>query len=81
MGLRLRLKRSATPAHGLWVCIKALLHSFEQMLMPPWWNPPALAEESRAFAPTSDCLGSWRSSHLQTENGYEKQQSRGYDSE
>jgi hypothetical protein len=25
--------------HGLWVCIKALLHSFEQMLMLPSWNP------------------------------------------
>jgi hypothetical protein len=27
-------------AHGLWVCIKALLHSFEQMLMLPSSNPP-----------------------------------------
>jgi len=24
----------------LWICIKALLHSFEQMLMLPSWNPP-----------------------------------------
>lgn len=30
----------ATLAHGLWVCIKALLHSFEQMLMLPSRNPP-----------------------------------------
>ena len=27
--------RLATLAHGLWVCIKPLLHSFEQMLMLP----------------------------------------------
>jgi hypothetical protein len=27
------LDRLATLAHGLWVCIKALLHSFEQMLV------------------------------------------------
>ena len=27
-------------AHGLWVCIKALLHSLEQMLMLPSDNPP-----------------------------------------
>src|SRR5258705_9671811 len=30
----------ATLAHGLWVCIKALLHSLEQMLMFPTHNPP-----------------------------------------
>src|ERR1700730_17824779 len=29
----------STLAHGLWVCIKALLHSFQQMLMLPSWNP------------------------------------------
>jgi hypothetical protein len=29
----------ATYAHGLCVCIKALLHSVEQMLMLPSWNP------------------------------------------
>src|ERR1700686_1403980 len=34
------LDRLATQAHGLWVCIKALLHSIEQMLMLPSWNPP-----------------------------------------
>lgn len=34
------LDRLATQAHGLWVCIKALLHSLEQMLMLPSWNPP-----------------------------------------
>src|SRR5206468_9309561 len=34
------LDRLATQAHGLWVCIKALLHSFEQMLMLPSRNPP-----------------------------------------
>src|SRR5258705_4827835 len=34
------LDRLATQAHGLWVCIKALLHSCEQMLMLPSWNPP-----------------------------------------
>src|SRR5664280_1710386 len=33
------LDRLAALAHGLWVCIKALLHSFEQMLMLPSWNP------------------------------------------
>ena len=30
----------STLAHGLWICIKALLHSFEQMLLLPSWNPP-----------------------------------------
>jgi hypothetical protein len=30
----------STLAHGLWVCIEALLHSVEQMLMLPSWNPP-----------------------------------------
>jgi hypothetical protein len=34
------LDRLATLAHGLWVCIKALLHSFEQMLMLPSRSPP-----------------------------------------
>jgi hypothetical protein len=34
------LDRLATLAHGLWVCIKALLHSLEQMLMLPSRNPP-----------------------------------------
>src|SRR5258705_6579965 len=34
------LDRLATLAHGLWVCIKALLHSLEQMLMLPSGNPP-----------------------------------------
>src|SRR6267143_89916 len=34
------LDRLATLEHGLWVCIKALLHSFEQMLMLPSRNPP-----------------------------------------
>jgi hypothetical protein len=33
------LDRLATLARGLWVCIKALLHSFEQMLMLPSRNP------------------------------------------
>jgi hypothetical protein len=32
----------ATLAHGLWVCIKALLHSLEQMLMLPSRDPPLL---------------------------------------
>ena len=27
-------------ARGLWVCIKALLHSLEQLLMLPSRNPP-----------------------------------------
>jgi len=27
------LDRLTTQAHGVWVCIKALLHSFKQMLM------------------------------------------------
>ena len=35
-----QLDRLATLAHGLWICIKALLHGFEQMLMLPSWNPP-----------------------------------------
>jgi hypothetical protein len=30
----------STLAHGLWVCIKALLRSLEQMLMLPSRNPP-----------------------------------------
>ena len=30
----------STLAHGLWISIKALLHSFEQMLILPSWNPP-----------------------------------------
>jgi hypothetical protein len=30
----------STLAHGVWVCIKALLHSLEQMLLLPSWNPP-----------------------------------------
>jgi hypothetical protein len=34
------LDRLATQAHGMRVCIKAPLHSFEQMLMLPSWNPP-----------------------------------------
>src|SRR4030095_9641287 len=34
------LDRLPTLAHGLWGCIKALLHSFEQMLMLPSQNPP-----------------------------------------
>src|SRR3984885_9489768 len=34
------LDRFATLARGLWVCIKALLHGFEQMLMLPSRNPP-----------------------------------------
>lgn len=29
----------STLAHGFSVCIKALLHRFEQMLMLPPWNP------------------------------------------
>jgi hypothetical protein len=29
----------STLAHGLWVCIKALLHSLEQMRMLPARNP------------------------------------------
>src|SRR5258705_12661388 len=39
-GAERMLDRLATHAHGLWICIKALLHSFEQMLMLPSWNPP-----------------------------------------
>jgi hypothetical protein len=33
----------ATLAHGLWVCIKALLHGIKQMLMLPSWESAALA--------------------------------------
>jgi hypothetical protein len=29
----------STLAQGFWVCIKAPLHRFEQMLMLPPWNP------------------------------------------
>jgi hypothetical protein len=29
------LDRLAMQAHGLWICIKALLHRFEEMLMLP----------------------------------------------
>ena len=32
--------RLATLAHSLWVCIKALLHSLEQMLVLPSCSPP-----------------------------------------
>src|SRR2546429_2492970 len=34
------LDRLATQAHGLGCGIKTLLHSFEQMLVLPSWNPP-----------------------------------------
>src|SRR6185295_3387146 len=34
------LDRLATLAHGLWVCIEALLHSIKQMFMFPSRNPP-----------------------------------------
>src|SRR5205823_4957060 len=34
------LDRLATLAHGEWVRMKALLHSIEQVLMLPSWNPP-----------------------------------------
>ena len=34
------LDRLATLAHGLWVCIKALLHGIEQVLVLPSWDPP-----------------------------------------
>jgi hypothetical protein len=34
------LDRLATLAHGLWVCIKALLHGLEQILMLRSRNPP-----------------------------------------
>jgi hypothetical protein len=34
------LDRLATYTHGLGRGIKALVHSFEQMLMLPTWNPP-----------------------------------------
>jgi NAD(P)-dependent dehydrogenase (short-subunit alcohol dehydrogenase family) len=44
----------ATLAHSLWVCIKTLLHSIEQVLMLPPRNPPlwpgrALRFMARAF--------------------------------
>jgi hypothetical protein len=41
----------ATLAHGLGVCIKALLHSFEQMLMLPSWNPSLWRRTSRHLTP------------------------------
>jgi hypothetical protein len=34
------LDRLSTLAHGLWVCVKALLDSLQQMLMLPPGNPP-----------------------------------------
>jgi len=34
------LDRLSTLAHGLWICIKALLHGFERMLMLRSRNPP-----------------------------------------
>src|SRR5258708_23307047 len=40
----------ATLAHGLSVCIKALLHSFEQMLMLPSRNPPLWPRPPPAYA-------------------------------
>ena len=44
------LDRLSTLAHGLWICIKALLHCFEQVLMLPPWNPPLLEAIQQALA-------------------------------
>src|SRR6266481_5003855 len=43
----------ATQAHGLWVCIKALLHSLEQMLMLPSRDAAFFACGALIF----DCAG------------------------
>jgi hypothetical protein len=58
------LDRLAALAHGLWVCIKALLHSLKQMLMLPSRNPPlwpgrALRFERTIFGGPTTC-GFWR---------------------
>src|SRR4029077_19225576 len=41
-----------TLAHGLWICIKAPLHGFEQMLMLPSWNPPLWSGRTLGFERT-----------------------------
>src|ERR1700731_3773471 len=46
------LDRLSTLAHGLWVCIKALLHSLEQMLMLPARNPPLWTGRALGFERT-----------------------------
>src|SRR6478735_9040428 len=51
-GAERMLNRLATHAHGLYVCIKALLHSFEQMLMLPSWNPSLRACRALRFERT-----------------------------
>src|SRR5262249_61195888 len=42
----------ATLAHGLWVCIKALLHSLEQMFILPSRNPPLWPGRALCFERT-----------------------------
>ena len=42
----------STLAHGLWVCIKTLLHGLEQMLMLPSWNPPLWSCRALGFERT-----------------------------
>jgi hypothetical protein len=39
-------------AHGVWICIEALLHSFEQMLMLPSRNPPFWPRRALGFEQT-----------------------------
>src|SRR5215475_11576509 len=43
----------ATLAHRLWVCIKALLHGFEQILVLPPCNPPLWPWRALRFERTS----------------------------
>jgi len=37
------------PNHGSWVCVKALLHSLEQMLALPSCNPPLWRDVKQQF--------------------------------
>ena len=46
------LDRLSTLAHGFWVCIKALLHRFEQMLVVPSRNPPLWPRRALGFERT-----------------------------
>src|SRR5262245_2019789 len=46
------LDRLSALAHRFGVCIKALLHCFEQMLMLPPWNPPLRPRGAFGFDPT-----------------------------
>src|SRR5215475_11214558 len=50
-------------AHRLWICIEALLHSFEQMLVLPPCNPPLRSQRaSNASITRTGLLSSMKSS-------------------